>query len=143
MSNARDVAEFILSETGEIPAMKLQKLVYYSLAWSLVWDNQPLFKDEVQAWANGPVVPNLYSAHRGQYLVKSGMFNGDPSNISADGMETIKAVLRDYGDKTPHWLSELTHLEDPWKNAREGLEDGVRSTRTITPGSMAEYYGNL
>ena len=65
MANALDVAAAILKRTGPIPAMKLQKLVYYSQAWSLVWDDRPLFKDRIEAWANGPVIPNLYRAHRG------------------------------------------------------------------------------
>jgi uncharacterized phage-associated protein len=143
MSNARDVAEYILMRTGEIPAMKLQKLVYYSQAWSLVWDNKPLFMDEIQAWANGPVVPNLYDCHRGEYSVHSGMFNGQPDAIDKDGGETIDAILDLYGDKAPHWLSELTHMEDPWKNARVGYPDGSRSQVTITQGAMAEYYSSL
>ena len=31
-----DVVKYILNQTGPIPAMKLQKLVYYCQAWSLV-----------------------------------------------------------------------------------------------------------
>ncbi|WP_307850044.1 MULTISPECIES: type II toxin-antitoxin system antitoxin SocA domain-containing protein [unclassified Saccharopolyspora] len=46
-------------------AMKLQKLVYYSQAWHLVWDERPLFDEPVQAWANGPVVPDLTPAAPG------------------------------------------------------------------------------
>src|SRR6267142_182405 len=34
---AHDVAAFILKQRGEMTAMKLQKLVYYCQAWSLVW----------------------------------------------------------------------------------------------------------
>ncbi|MDY6993563.1 MAG: hypothetical protein SVR94_13310 [Pseudomonadota bacterium] len=35
MVNVFDVAAFILRELGEMSAMKLQKLIYYSQAWSL------------------------------------------------------------------------------------------------------------
>ena len=66
---AIDVAAYILREQGKMPAMKLQKLVYYSQAWSLVWDDKSLFRDRIEAWANGPVIRNLYKAHRGQFLV--------------------------------------------------------------------------
>ena len=47
---AIDVAAYILSKQGDMPAMKLQKLVYYSQAWSLVWDDKPLFRDRIEAW---------------------------------------------------------------------------------------------
>ena len=60
MVSAHDVAAYILEEHGPLSAMKLQKLVYYSQAWSLVWDDRQLFREAVEAWANGPVVRELY-----------------------------------------------------------------------------------
>ena len=51
-----DVAAYILKKLGSMTTMKLQKLVYYSQAWSLVWDEQSLFIESIEAWANGPVV---------------------------------------------------------------------------------------
>ena len=60
MVSAHDVAAYILRKQGPLSAMKLQKLVYYAQAWSTVWDDQPLFSEAVEAWANGPVVRELY-----------------------------------------------------------------------------------
>ncbi len=37
MANAKDVAQYILEKQGEMTSIKLQKLVYYTQAWSLVW----------------------------------------------------------------------------------------------------------
>ncbi|HSS48337.1 MAG TPA: type II toxin-antitoxin system antitoxin SocA domain-containing protein, partial [Thermoanaerobaculia bacterium] len=65
MTTVHNVAAYILQKQGEMTAMKLQKLVYYSQAWSLVWDEEPLFAERVEAWANGPVVPDLYREHKG------------------------------------------------------------------------------
>ena len=56
-----DVVRFILEQKGSTTAMKLQKLVYYCQAWSLVWDEQPLFKERIEAWVNGPVVMTNHS----------------------------------------------------------------------------------
>lgn len=142
MATVFDVAKYIL-QRGEMTAMKLQKLVYYSQAWSLVWDEKPLFSEKIQAWANGPVVPNLYAAHRGAYCVNADMISGDPTKLTKDEKETIDAVMRTYGDKTSQWLSDLTHLEDPWKNAREGLQMGERGNKEISHAAMAEYYSSL
>jgi uncharacterized phage-associated protein len=55
-----DIAEFILLKLGPMPSMKLQKLVYYCQAWSLVWDDRALFKEKIRAKNNGPVCPILY-----------------------------------------------------------------------------------
>lgn len=142
MANVFDVSSYILEKLGPITAMKLQKLVYYAQAWSLVWDEAPLFPERVEAWANGPVVPRLYKAHRGEFMVRSEP-SGNPRNLSPTQRETIDAVIKFYGDKPAHWLSDLTHREAPWQNARHDLSDGERGDREITLADMAEYYGNL
>lgn len=72
MAEAIDVAEYILHKNGEMSAMRLHKLVYYCQAWHLVWEGGPLFKDEIHAWANGPVIPSLYELHRGQFMLRPG-----------------------------------------------------------------------
>lgn len=52
-------------------------------------------------------------------------------------------MLRAYGDKSAHWLSELTHNEEPWRRAREGLSQRERGSQVITAESMFEYYDGL
>src|SRR5919112_525097 len=125
MKSVLDVAAYILEKLGPMTAMKLQKLVYYSQAWSLVWDEKPLFREKVEAWANGPVVRRLFDVHKGQFKVKE-VVGGDPARLKAEERETIDAVLAFYGRKSSQWLSDLTHLEAPWRNARAGLADGTR-----------------
>lgn len=142
MASVFDVAAYILKKEGAMTAMKLQKLVYYSQAWSLVWDEKPIFQEKVRAWANGPVVQELFSAHQGEFIVDAEP-SGNVKNLSRDEKETIKAILKHYGKKDARWLSDLTHKEMPWKIAREGLSDGERGSREITLGSMADYYGNI
>jgi len=137
-----DVAAYILQKLGPVSAVKLQKLVYYSQAWSLVWDDRPLFPEPIEAWSAGPVVPALYRAHRGQFLVH-GSAIGAADRLDARACATIDAVIAHYGSKDAQWLSDLTHLEDPWRKARPGLPDGMPSNAVITLASMAEYYGTL
>lgn len=138
-----DVAEFILESVGPISAMKLQKLVYYSQAWSLAWDEVPLFEEEIEAWANGPVVRDLFEIHRGKFRVFPGDFHGNSANLAFEEKETIAQVIEFYGNKSPQWLSDLTHSEAPWIDARAGVPDGVRSGNVISKESMLEYYSSL
>jgi uncharacterized phage-associated protein len=140
--SADDVAAYILQKCGSMTTMKLQKLVYYAQAWSLVWDEQPLFTEKIEAWANGPVVRELYDRHRGQFRV-SKWTAGDPTRLTSCQKETIDAVLHFYGDKSSQWLSNLTHKEDPWQNARLGLGPGQRGEAEIQLDSLAEYYSSL
>ncbi|MFI5930904.1 Panacea domain-containing protein [Actinoplanes sp. NPDC051494] len=40
--------------------MCLQKLVYYSQSWHLALLGEPLFRDTIQAWRDGPVTLTLW-----------------------------------------------------------------------------------
>ncbi len=138
-----DVAEYILGKLGQMPAMKLQKLVYYSQAWHAVWSDSPLFNERIEAWANGPVVPHLYASHRQQFILTPGQFHGDASSLSTDEADSVNKVLSHYGERTSQWLSDLTHMEAPWQDARKGLAPGERSDNQIELGAIVEYYGSL
>lgn len=142
MVNILDVASYILAKKGPMTAMKLQKLVYYAQVWSLVWDEALLFRNRIEAWANGPVAPTLYRAHRGKFKV-SHIHGGNSRKLNQTQKETVNAVLDYYGDKSSQWLSDLTHSEAPWAEARNGLTPGQRGNREITHAAMAEYYGSL
>ncbi len=144
MANAFDVAKYILGKTGPLTTAKLQKLVYYSQAWSLVWDEKPIFRERIQAWANGPVIPTLFRAHKGKFKVTIKDFpQGNRNRLSKDQKETINSVLFFYGKKSAQWLIDLTHLEDPWKNARKGCNPGEKCTNEIKLGAMMDYYSGL
>lgn len=122
--------------------MKLQKLVYYSQAWSVVWDERPLFPERIEAWANGPVVRELYDLHRGSFEVAEWP-RGDAAKLTAEERTTVDSVLQFYGSRSAQWLSDLTHREQPWLAARRGLPDGERGNREITLSALEEYYASL
>lgn len=149
MATVHDVARYILDELapdqfGErVTAWKLQKLVYYCQAWSLVWDEAPIFSESIEAWADGPVCPALYHQHRGRLRLFAGDIEGNPEALTKDQRDTIDAVLKHYGEKTGRYLSDLAHMERPWQEARGNLPAGARSNAEITHEDMAEYYGSL
>lgn len=142
--SAMDVAAYILRARGAMSTWKLQKLCYYCQAWSLVWDDSPLFRERIEAWAGGPVVPKLYQWHRGRYQV-SVTPNGNPDILDKDQRETVDAVLDGYASRSAAELSALTHSESPWRDARwrAGLQPGERGNAQIRLDSMAEFYSGL
>ena len=142
IATAHDVAAYIFDKQDNgLPAMKLQKLVYYAQAWSLVWDDLPLFDDRIEAWASGSAVPSLYESLHGKFMVLS--VEGNPDRLTDSQRETIDQVLGFYGDKSSQWLSDLTRMEEPWVKARHGLATGERGNHEISLAAMAEYYGSL
>lgn len=145
MARIEDVAAYILHKQGPMTAMKLQKLCYYAQAWHLVWEEQPLFNSEIQAWANGPVVTDLYRLHRGRFHLRPGDILGYPTELDEDERSTVDVMLEYYGAMTAHELSELTHREPPWRDARAaaGLEPMERGAVPISHAAMHEYYDGL
>ncbi len=144
MASVFDVAKYILTQQSPMPTMKLQKLVYYAQAWHLVWSHQPLFRERIEAWAYGPVCTTLYGFHRGQFELANDTFRwGDIQNLSDDQRDSIDKVLNFYGDKNSQWLSDLTHMEAPWMDARQGIADGEASEQVIPLSAMAKYYASL
>lgn len=144
MAKIYDVAYYILQKKPGITTMKLQKLCYYAQAWSLVWDELPLFDEEFEAWANGPVCKELYLIHRGQFTIFADELKDyAKTELSDEQKETIDIILNDYGNETPHYLSELTHKERPWKETRGNLPAGSKSNSIIPKELMQEYYSGL
>ena len=146
MATVLDVAKYIVDACGEADTWKLQKLVYYCQAWSLVWDERPLFESRIEAWANGPVCPELFARHKGLYAVgpSAPIWDGaNPCALTECERDTVNAVLRDYGSLPGYELRELTHLEEPWKQARNGVPPMENCSNEITHDSMRLYYGAL
>jgi len=137
-----DVCSYILKKLGKITTMKLQKLAYYCQAWSLVWDEEPLFKEEIEAWRNGPVIRELFYFHRGRFFIDS-IPIGNPDILSNEQKETIDAVLDYYGNKSAQWLIDLSHMEEPWQKTREGVSFDEIGNRIINLDLIAEYYSSL
>ena len=144
MASVFDVAECVLAQTGYVSTMKLQKLVFYSQAYALVATGQPLFGEDFEAWVNGPVCPSLFKAHRGLFVI-------GPEDLAAYGsVDGIDALQRSLIGHVLHWLggfdgnelSQFTHKEAPWLEARKGCGPVDRCNAVITKESMRTYYGS-
>lgn len=142
MASVFDVAAYIMEKTGEISTWKLQKLVYYSQAWHCVWSDKPLFEERIEAWANGPVCPDLYQLHQGEFSIDH-LSKGDSAQLSKDEKDSIRRVVKFYNRYDGRQLSNLTHAEEPWQLARQGLEKRQRGDEEITLESMADYYSSI
>ena len=144
MVTAFDVAKYIPEKQGSMSTWKLQKLCYYSQAWSLAWTGNPLFSEDFEAWRNGPVCPELFRVHKGLFSVDASLLpDADSAALSDDERETVDIVLKGYGNKEPYELRAISHSESPWKDMRKGLGDFDYCSNVIIKTAMGEYYGSL
>lgn len=144
MASVFDVAKYILDEYGAMSAMKLQKLIFYSQAMSLVWDDVPLFENDFEAWAKGPVCRELFQAHKGKFMLNDSEFlkvyKPNTANLTQEQRETIDTVVKSLKDFPPYRLSDMVHQEEPWIKARENCPAGARCSNIIPKDDMLEYY---
>ena len=144
MATVFDAAKYILDKYGAMSAMKLQKLIFYAQAMSLVWDDVPLFEDDFEAWAKGPVCRPLFNAHKGKFMLSDSKFlapyKPKVSHLTTEQKETIDAVVDALIDYPPYVLSDMVHKETPWQDARGDLPAGARCKNIIPKTAMHEYY---
>lgn len=136
MTTALAIARYLHDNKSLFGAMQLQKLLYYSQAWSLAWTGKTLFNEEIEAWKNGPVVRSVYAW--GKY---GGFASAD--TLSPEAQALVDAVYEFYGRKDGSTLSDHTHQELPWLEAREGLSAGAASTKPLSQATMRRYFTKL
>ena len=151
---ARYIVYFFNSSGSLITNKKLQKLLFYTQAWHLVYfDGNQFFKETPEAWVHGAVYPSVYHQYK-KFKAKPITFdNGierdqlqaffDSFKFSNEQKEFIESVLITYGKKEAFELELLNHREKPWLEAREGLEDYDISTKPISIATMKTYYSDL
>lgn len=137
MCKAINVAEYIINYPDiYVDNLKLQKLVFYSQAVSLVINKKPLFSDKIQAWDYGPVVPPLYKKYK--KIEQEIPATNKRYSLAPDEVTAIDLALSHYGNMTGSQLITLTHSEKPWQLAYS--KD--RNTE-ITQQSMTDFYSTI
>ncbi len=141
-----DVVKYFLWKGQEskrpITNKKLQKLLYYAQAWSVTMNDQPLFEDKIEAWVHGPVVRSVYNNFRkfGYSTIDAAVDSKELNEIPSKSKTFLDEIWRLYGKFDSSYLEMLTHSEEPWQMAREGLVSHEGSNNEITLESMKEYY---
>ncbi len=142
MLSAKAVAKYFLARVDEdagdgISNLKLQKLVYYAQGFHLALHDAPLFRERIEAWEHGPVVPELYREYKafGSASIPAPR-DFDPHEYSPEVTRLLDEVYDVFGQYSAWKLRNMTHEERPWIDAYENGERG----RVITPAAMREYF---
>lgn len=121
MEGILDVAAYVVEKykalIGIPPGeMKLHKLLYFIQRAYLDIHDTPLFPEEFEAWRMGPVNREVRIAYCDGEIV------ADTKEISDYHKQIIDKVIIEYGQYSAWKLSELTHNEISWQNARKKLK---------------------
>ena len=142
------VADYFLLQVDfpaddSISHLKLQKLCYYAQAWHLALHGKPLFGERIEAWAHGPVVPELYKRFKanGWQTIDPQSLRSDPmGEIASEDRTFLDQVWERYGGRMGRQLENMTHAEAPWKDTYGDRETGEKCQDEITQKAMREFY---
>ena len=109
-----------LDKISDMTPMKLVKLVYIAYAWYYAICKEKLFKEKIEAWSNGPVVPSLYHEFKRFRHESIDCFSINhiddlvPMIYSDDNLTGIilLRVWKSYKNKDGTILSIITHGSD-------------------------------
>ncbi len=143
-----DIAKYFLSKNNDLTDKQVQKLVYYAYSWYIVANNESsdniknkLFQENPQAWIHGPVFNTLYREMK--YNIKSFLVNDNyKKSIKESDKELLDLIYKVYGKYSGNGLEALTHSENPWILARNGLNEEEKSNNIIDDKVIFEYYNS-
>lgn len=137
MDRVLDVAQFIIDEykkisKTQIDEMKLHKLLYFSQREYIAITGLPLFEEAFEGWKYGPVCREV----RNQFY--NGELNCNTEPVSDEVAYILRNVILTYGELASWKLSELSHKEVSWKNARAGLGVDENGSRELNISDIAK-----
>lgn len=120
MDRIIDVAAYIIKKYKDVSAeqldeMKLHKLLYFTQRESFAITGAQAFEGIFEGWKYGPVCREVRNAYcNGEIFVKT-------RDISNELKYIVNNIILEYGSLASWKLSELSHRDSSWKNARVGL----------------------
>ncbi len=143
--DSREIATYMLTKARQegksLDRLQVLKLVYLAHGWCLGVYNEPLIKEQIEAWPYGPVIRKLY------YSVKNTSTNEVPTNWFASYYDEdlkfpeeiqvlLDAVWEDYKEYKGIKLSDICHAPgSPWEQVN--LKSAI-----VDDDVMKEYYGS-
>ena len=121
MARIIDVAAYIIRQyhavTSEtLDEMKLHKLLYLTQRETIAETGEPAFDEVFEGWKYGPVSRDVRDVYAdGKIIVPT-------KEIPAEFQYIVNNVVFEYGLLASWELSELSHKDSSWQNARKGLD---------------------
>lgn len=158
---AQHVINYSIENQKPVTNLKLQKVLYYIQAAFLVEKNGICFKEEIQHWRHGPVIPKVYSEYKAYtdqsikdlqtesldiFINTNGNFaveeiNYDKEKFLEEDINLINKVISSYFNMEPWDMVEKTHKEEPWINTKSNEAIDINSIRKYFEVRKGQIYG--
>lgn len=149
--DALEVSRHIINYSNDagygITNLKLQKLLYFVQAYFFIKKGKPCFRDSIEAWNFGPIVPSVYREYKrygGFYVFSVETYidsltlkrkKFEDNVISVEDKKLIDEVIDTFAEYSNSRLTDLVHGQTPWQEAYRS-DHG----RVISANAMREYF---
>jgi putative zinc finger/helix-turn-helix YgiT family protein len=137
------IAMYVIKSSYEVTNLSLQKLLYYIKVFGFILLKKDVLNESCEAWVHGPVFPDVYEKYKkfGREVISNEELDICFENLlSSEEMSMIDYVLKNFGIYNGSILREFTHKEQPWKNARHGLNETDRCRNKIYDEDIQNYF---
>lgn len=128
-TNVKNIVEWFLHNMP-MTHKKLQKLLYFSYGFYLAQNNNDvnnlenfLFVNNFEAWVHGPVDPTIYNIFKNNGVNLLYMENTTTFKFDEKIMNALNITMEKYGKMNADELEYESHIQLPWKNARNGIAE--------------------
>lgn len=137
-------------ESGRpLTQIEVQKLLFFLEGWHLAIVGEALFREDFQAWSNGPVIPSVYDRLRrysSHVIPRSEIKSLDFVALGSLVLDLISRVFETYKENDPGAMVGLTHLPGtPWVQVRNehGLLKGEPSNEVVSKDVMKAWFSDV
>lgn len=143
-SKINRVINYILNRCGDITPLALQKSLYYVQGFYYAFNDKFLFEEDCQAWAHGPVYPEVYFKYK--------HYKFDPIESKIEVSDTIftsseliimENVVKHFCCYSGKVLEKFTHSEYPWLETRGEIPELESSTKIIKKEYIGKYFKDV
>ena len=140
------ISLYIIQSPYEVTNLSLQKLLYYVKAFGFVMLQRDILNEPCEAWVHGPVFPTVYEKYKkfGREVIPNEEIDICFENfLSQEELRVIDYVLKRFGIYNGSVLRDLTHKEQPWNDARQGLKKTDRCRNIIHDEDILNYFQKM
>lgn len=142
------VISYVFESLEEVTPLMLQKLLYFIQGVYYTLYGTPIFMEDCEAWVHGPVYRKVYD------LFKDFKYNpieddrfvllkGKSCELTEEERHAVDLVVNTFGIYGGKVLERITHKEEPWKAAREGLLQSASSREEVPKEAIRRYFEKM
>lgn len=136
MYSALDIARYIIGYCNRrgyyVSNLKLQKILYFIQAEFLVTLGVACFRETIQAWAFGPVVPQVYQEYK-KFGSSNILIDYETEGIMRSEVDEqlVEGIVDQCDEYSASDLVRFTHSQSPWLNAYQKYRNNPISNQDI------------